>query len=66
MVEAAFNRLKEYLTSPQVLCLPDISQQFMVECDACGMGIDVVLFQNNRLIAYFSEPLEKLALRCHI
>jgi len=33
----AFLRLKEALTTPSVLRLPDFTKQFTIECDACGM-----------------------------
>ena len=35
--ELAFTKLKEALTSPPVLSLPDFSQQFVIECDASGI-----------------------------
>ncbi|KAK1583474.1 hypothetical protein Q3G72_024086 [Acer saccharum] len=35
----AFSQLKQALTSPPALYLPDFSQPFVVECDACGIGI---------------------------
>lgn len=56
--ELAFNKLKESLTFPPILCLPDFSQHFVIEYDASGIGIRAVLSQNNRPIAYFSEALK--------
>ena len=56
--ELAFKQLKEALTSPPVLCLPDFSQQFVIECDASGVAIGAVLSQNNKPVAYFSKALK--------
>jgi hypothetical protein len=58
MAEKAFNDLKQALTSPPVLALPDFTQPFVIECDACGVGLGAVLSQNNRPIAYYSEALK--------
>ncbi|KAL5790450.1 hypothetical protein ACOSQ2_005338 [Xanthoceras sorbifolium] len=43
--EQAFNKLKEVLSSSPVLRLPDFSQPFVIECDACGLGIGAILSQ---------------------
>ncbi|XP_011027642.1 PREDICTED: transposon Ty3-G Gag-Pol polyprotein [Populus euphratica] len=54
----AFNKLKQALTSPPVLRLPDFSQRFFIECDACGIGIGAILIQQGQPIAFFSEALK--------
>jgi hypothetical protein len=51
----AFVFLKEKLCSAPVLALPDFMKAFEIECDVCGMGISVVLMQDQRPIVYFSE-----------
>jgi hypothetical protein len=43
--EAAFSQLKDALTMALVLQLPDFSKDLIVECDASGSGIGVVLHQ---------------------
>lgn len=60
--EAAFNTLKDHLTQAHVLALPNFEVMFEVECDASGLGIGVVLHQNGRLMAYFSDKLSGASL----
>jgi len=60
--EAAFNQLKQALTTPHTLCLSDFSQPFVVECDASGLGIGAVLPQNSHPVAYFSATLKGTSL----
>ncbi|WMV45814.1 hypothetical protein MTR67_039199 [Solanum verrucosum] len=55
--EHAFNVLKDKLCSAPLLQLPDFSKSFEVECNASGKGIRVVLMQDSKPIAYFSEKL---------
>jgi hypothetical protein len=42
-----------------VLRLPDFQKQFVVETDACDLGIGVVLTQDQQPIAFLSKPLGK-------
>ena len=56
--ESAFTQLKHALTSPHVLRLQDFSQPFVVECDACGVGIGAISSQNDKPVAFFSEALK--------
>lgn len=58
----AFKQLKEALTSPPILRLPDFTQQFVIECDISGTGVRAILSQQNQPVAYFSEALKGSAL----
>jgi hypothetical protein len=55
--DTAFNILKQRLVEAPVLSLPDFSQTFVVDTDACDSGVGAVLQQNGHPIAYMSKPL---------
>ena len=49
--------LKKKVTKKPVSTLPNFSKVFQVDCDASGSAIGVVLSQEGKPIAYFSEKL---------
>jgi hypothetical protein len=53
----AFMILKDKLTHASLLQLPDFNKTFELECDASGIGLGGVLFQEGKSVAYFSEKL---------
>jgi hypothetical protein len=55
----AFEQLKVLLTTAPVLAQPDIEKPFDVYCDASGNGLDCVLMQEGRVIAYASSQLRR-------
>jgi hypothetical protein len=54
----AFEALKLAATCPPVLRLPDFSQPFVIECDARGTGLGMVLMQDGRPFAFLSKALK--------
>jgi len=45
------------MVSAPILALPDFSKGIVIETDACGEGIGVVLMQESHRIAYLSKAL---------
>lgn len=54
----AFQLLKQAVTSPPVLVLPNFTQDFVIECDASRIGIGAVLMQFGHPIAFYSHALK--------
>lgn len=61
--QAAFDTLKQALTSAPVLSLPDFQLPFTIETDASAIGMGAVLSQRGHPIAYFSKPFSPKLLR---
>ena len=60
--KTAFDNLKSALVSSPVLCNPDFSRRFFIQCDASDVGIGGVIFQKDddqgeHPISYFSKKL---------
>ncbi|GJY49807.1 putative reverse transcriptase domain-containing protein, partial [Tanacetum coccineum] len=56
--ENAFQTLKDKLCNALVLALPDGPEDFVVYCDASGLGLGCVLMQRGKAIAYASRQLK--------
>ncbi|GKA11492.1 putative reverse transcriptase domain-containing protein, partial [Tanacetum coccineum] len=56
--ELAFQTLKDKLCNAPVLALPNGSEDFVVYCDASGLGLGCVLMQRGKVIAYAFRQLK--------
>ncbi|GJV74871.1 putative reverse transcriptase domain-containing protein [Tanacetum coccineum] len=56
--ELTFQTLKDKLCNAPVLALPDGPEDFIVYCDASGIGLGCVLMQRAKVIAYASRQLK--------
>ncbi|GJR11532.1 putative reverse transcriptase domain-containing protein [Tanacetum coccineum] len=56
--ENAFQTLKDKLCNAPVLALPNRLEDFVVYCDASGLGLGCVLMQRGKVIDYASRQLK--------
>jgi len=56
--EGSFSQLKTVMTQAPVLALPYFTIQFVIECDASGLGIGAFFMQGRQPIAYFNQALQ--------
>jgi hypothetical protein len=62
-VEKSFNLLKKNIMEQPIMVFPDFCKTFQIKCDASGFAIGVVLSQDDRPIAYFSEKLNEAKIK---
>ncbi|GKF52590.1 putative reverse transcriptase domain-containing protein, partial [Tanacetum coccineum] len=56
--ESDFQLLKQKLCEAPILALPEGNNNFVVYCDASHQGMEVVLMQREKVIAYASRQLK--------
>lgn len=57
--QAAFEQLKQALSTTLVLALPDFQLPFTIKTDVSSTGMGAVLSQKGHPIAYFSKPFSQ-------
>lgn len=49
--------LKQVVCQAPVLCLPNFYEEFCIDTDACGQGVEAMLHLKGRPVAFFSKGL---------
>ncbi|KAJ0816356.1 putative nucleotidyltransferase, Ribonuclease H [Helianthus annuus] len=57
LAQKAFDHMKQVLSSPPVLKLPDFSKTFVIETDASTRGMGAVLMQEGHPLSFISKAL---------
>ena len=55
VVECAFDKLKQAMCTTPILAMPNFSNPFTIESDACDNGLGDVLLQDEHPIAFTSK-----------
>ncbi|MDF3680743.1 RNase H-like domain-containing protein, partial [Enterobacter hormaechei] len=64
--DKSFEPLKQRVAELLILALPNFNKVFQVECDASGNAIGVVLSQEGKPVAFFSEKLNDAKWRYYV
>lgn len=54
-VEFSFNYLKVVVTQPPVLRLLNFFKEFIIECDASGIGLRAILMYEGQPISFYGK-----------
>ena len=58
-MDKAFIKMKKILTTDALYAYPDHKNKFVIYTDASDFQLGAVIFQHDRLVAYYSKKLNK-------